>query len=90
MAVRSPPPVPNSSTALRLIDLNGSGVSGLLWTQTAEGSTRPASLFLDFTTGSKPNLLNRMDNQMGAVTTVEYASSSQYFLADFRHTQQAA
>lgn len=78
-------PMPNSSTTLRLIDLNGSGVSGLLWTQTAEGSTRPASLFLDFTTGSKPNLLNRMDNQMGAVTSVEYASSSQYFLADFRH-----
>lgn len=78
-------PVPNSTTALRLIDLNGTGVSGLLWTQTPAGTSRPATLFLDFTTGTKPNLLNRMDNQMGAVTSVEYKSSAEFFLADFQN-----
>ncbi len=78
-------PVPNSTTALRLIDLNGSGVSGLLWTQTPVGASRPATLFLDFTTGTKPNLLNHMDNQMGAVTSVEYKSSAEFFLADFQN-----
>ena len=77
-------PVPNNTTTLRLIDLNGTGVSGLLWTQPPSGTSRPATLFLDFTTGVKPSLLNRMDNQMGAVTTVEYRSSSEFFLADFK------
>ena len=78
-------PAPNSTTALRLIDLNGTGVSGLLWTQTPGGASRPATLFLDFTTGTKPNLLNHIDNQMGAVTTVEYKSSAEFFLSDFQN-----
>lgn len=78
-------PVPNSTTALRLIDLNGTGVSGLLWTQTPVGGSRPATLFLDFTTGTKPNLLNHMDNQMGAITSVEYKSSAEFFLSDFQN-----
>jgi hypothetical protein len=78
-------PVPNSTTTLRLIDLNGTGVSGLLWTQTPIGASRPATLFLDFTTGIKPNLLNHMDNQMGAVTSVEYKSSAEFFLSDFQN-----
>ncbi len=39
--------------------------------------------FLDLTGGLKPYLLEQMDNHMGAVTRVQYASSTKFYLADF-------
>lgn len=69
---------------VQLVDLLGSGVSGLLWSADAgsNGPGRAHTFFLDFTGGIKPYLLNEMDNNLGAVTRVEYASSTQFFLAD--------
>ena len=65
--------------AVRLVDLLGTGLQGILWS--AEASGRTSHLyFLDLTGGVKPYLLNRMDNQMGSVTEVSYASSIQSYL----------
>ena len=38
--------------------------------------------FLDLTGGMKPYLLAEMDNNMGAVTKVRYAPSTQFYLED--------
>ena len=38
--------------------------------------------FLDFTGDVKPYLLNQMDNNIGAVTIVEYSPSTRFFLED--------
>lgn len=38
--------------------------------------------FLDLTGGVKPYLLNGMDNNIGAVTRIEYASSTKFAIAD--------
>jgi hypothetical protein len=81
------PPM-TSATAVRLVDLKGTGVSGLLWSRDANnGSTRDQLRFLDFTGGSKPYLLNRMNNNMGAETRVEYRPSTQDYLRDRQHPQ---
>ncbi|MBV7332280.1 VCBS repeat-containing protein [Chloroflexi bacterium TSY] len=69
--------------AVRLIDLFGSGISGLLWSRdAAESRGRDNYFFLDFTGSVKPYLLTEMNNNMGAITRVSYASSTQYYLAD--------
>jgi RHS repeat-associated protein len=74
------PRVSNAST-LRLADLLGGGVAGVLWTADAAGQ-RPRYAFLDLTGGGKPYLLNRIDNHTGATTTISYATSTSYATAD--------
>src|SRR5712692_109918 len=69
-------------TALRLADLLGCGISGVLWTYETRPQGDSAYKFLDLTGGTKPYLLTSIDNHSGAHTTVAYASSTSYALAD--------
>ena len=82
VTVRGTPAV-NNMVSVRLTDLLGSGVGGILWTRETDGSGRPSHFFLDLTGGNKPYLLDRMDNNMGAVTEVSYATSTQFYLRDY-------
>jgi RHS repeat-associated protein len=68
--------------AVRLVDLLGSGVPGVLWSMDATLPGRDHLFFLDFTGGLKPYLLNEMDNHMGAVTRIEYQPSTYFYLVD--------
>jgi RHS repeat-associated protein len=68
--------------AVRLVDLLGSGIVGLLWSFAADASARERMYFLDFTGARKPYLLIEMDNQAGAITQVEYAPSTRFYLQD--------
>jgi YD repeat-containing protein len=68
--------------ALQLSDLHGTGMAGLLFSRAASRSGRPHLRFLDFTGGVKPYLLEVMDNHLGAITRVTYASSTQEYLRD--------
>ena len=75
------PPV-SDMDAVRLVDVLGSGISGVLWSRDANGLSRDHFFFLDFTGGLKPYLLHEMDNHIGAVTKVEYAPSIHFYLKD--------
>jgi RHS repeat-associated protein len=75
------PPVTDAD-AVRLVDLLGSGISGVLWSTEANGLARHHMFFLDFTGGIKPYLLNETDNHMGALTRVQYRPSTAYYLED--------
>lgn len=68
--------------SLRLVDLYGTGVSGVLWTQDARGDGRDRYFFFDFTGGIKPYLLIEMNNHLGALTPIEYAPSTREYLRD--------
>jgi hypothetical protein len=81
VTITGTPPITDLD-AVRLVDLKGSGVSGILWSADANGLARHRTYFLDLTGGGKPYLLNQMDNHMGAVTRVQYASSIEFYLAD--------
>lgn len=75
------PPMTDMDSA-RLVDVEGSGISGVLWSTDANGLGMRTLWFLDFTGGMKPYLLNVMDNHMGALTKVQYAPSTRFYLAD--------
>lgn len=68
--------------ALRLSDLHGTGMAGLLFSRAADGSGGPRLRFLDFAGGVKPHLLTAMDNHLGASTSVTYRPSTQEYLRD--------
>lgn len=79
--INGTPPV-TSMDHVRLIDLHGTGVSGVLWSSDATSLGRHRMMFLDFTGAIKPYVLNEMDNHMGAITRVAYKPSTYYFLQD--------
>ena len=78
---------------VRLVDLMGSGIAGVLWSTDANLTGRAQMHFLDLTGGGKPYLLTSMDNHMGATTRVEYlvinrifqrrCATSRYALEDY-------
>lgn len=68
--------------SVRLVDLLGSGISGILWTRDAALDRRAHYFFLDLTGGTKPYLLHEMNNHMGALTKVGYAPSTRDYLDD--------
>lgn len=67
---------------VRLVDLLGTGVAGILWSHSILSGRRERGFFLDFTGGLKPYLLHEMNNHRGAVTRVTYRSSTQEYLRD--------
>jgi RHS repeat-associated protein len=73
--------------AVRLVDLLGTGISGVLWSTETNGQGRSQMYFLDFTGGVKPYLLNEVDNHMGAITRINYASSTHFYLEDERRPE---
>ena len=79
--IRGTPPT-TGMDHVRLIDLYGTGVSGVLWSSDELGIHRRKMMYLDFTGGVKPCVMNGMDNHMGAITRVEYKPSTWYFLKD--------
>jgi RHS repeat-associated protein len=79
--IEGTPPV-SDMDSVRLTDLLGSGISGVLWTKNARSASEDHYFFLDLTGGTKPYLLNEMKNNMGAVTKVAYAPSTKYYLED--------
>lgn len=86
LVISGTPPVSDVDT-LRLVDLHGTGVAGVLWSSDAGGLNRARLMFLDFTGGQKPYVLNEMDNHMGAITHVSYKPSTHYYLVDQRRPE---
>ncbi len=68
--------------SLRLVDLMGTGIAGILWSADATLTSLPRMFFLDFAGGQKPYLLDRLDNHIGGQTKVTYWPSTQCFLTD--------
>ena len=83
IVIEGTPPVTDVD-AVRLVDLLGSGVGGVLWSADQDGLGRPRSFFLDLTGGGKPYLLDQIDNHVGAITEVRYAASTVFSVADAR------
>jgi RHS repeat-associated protein len=81
MVIRGTPPV-TDSTAVRLVDMLGTGTKGILWTYDFGAVPDSTYKFLDLTGGIKPYVLDQMDNHLGALTKVSYAASTQFYLTD--------
>ncbi len=79
-------PAVSGLDSVRLIDLLGNGVSGVLWISAPVVGHRDL-FFLDLTGGSKPYLLSQMDNHLGAQTRVTYCASTKFYLADEKNPE---
>ncbi len=82
ITIRGTPEVTNV-VSVRLADMLGSGIRGVLWSAATDGQSYHM-FFLDFTGGTKPYLLAEMDNHTGAITRVDYAPSTGFYMADQR------
>lgn len=81
IVIEGTPPVTDID-AVRLADLYGTGTSGILWSADQRENGRDHLFFLDLTGGLKPFVLNEMNNNLGAITRVQYRPSTFYYLED--------
>ncbi|MGD9846993.1 MAG: toxin TcdB middle/C-terminal domain-containing protein, partial [Variibacter sp.] len=64
------------------VDLLANGTTCLVWsTPLPDNATTPVA-YLDLMGGQKPHLLVGIENNLGARTRIEYASSTRYYLDD--------
>jgi RHS repeat-associated protein len=69
---------PARTSQVRLADMTGSGTAGVLWASIGLGGRAAGQFYLDLNGGSKPYLLNRIDNGVGLETRIEYRPSTEY------------
>jgi RHS repeat-associated protein len=67
---------------IQVADLHGHGTTCLVWSSDLPGDARRPLRYLDLTGRTKPHLLTTMRNNLGAVTTVDYAASTTFYLRD--------
>jgi RHS repeat-associated protein len=70
--------VPANRWNVRITDLLATGTGGVLFSRKASRSGSPSMYFLDLSAGVKPRLLTEVDNQMGAVTHIQYRAAAAY------------
>lgn len=74
--VTGTPPAPSFASRTRLVDIDGSGTLDVLY-----GDGRDYR-YVDLLGGVVPRMLVTVDNGLGALTTMTYASASEDYLAD--------
>lgn len=81
VVVQGTPSLANQDS-VRLADMFGTGIGGVLLSKNTVAPGSSPFRFLDYTGGVKPYLLNEMNNNIGAVTRIEYAPSTRFFMED--------
>ena len=77
-----PVPVATSNLAqIQVADLLGNGTACLVWSSERAHDERRPLRYLDLM-GTKPHLMKEMRNHLGAVTRVDYAPSTAFYLRD--------
>jgi hypothetical protein len=77
-----PFPAVDNLAAVDVMDFLGRGTACLLWSSPLPGEQGRQLRYLDLMCGRKPHLLERVLNHAGAETRIEYASSTEFYLAD--------
>lgn len=72
----------DSLSSVNSVDLLGNGTACLVWSSPLPGDARLPMHYIDLMGGQKPHLLIAATNNMGAETRVQYAPSTQFYLAD--------
>jgi RHS repeat-associated protein len=78
------PSFPDASdlSSVATVDLLGSGTSCLVWSSSLPGETFRSIRYIDLLGSKKPHLLTFYKNNFGLETRLEYAPSTQFYLAD--------
>ncbi len=78
-------PFPAATTnvaQIRVADLLGNGTACLVWSSDLPADAGRPLRYLDLMGGHKPHLLIEIRNNLGAVTTLDYAASTKFSLRD--------
>ncbi|MEP7107403.1 MAG: SpvB/TcaC N-terminal domain-containing protein [Ferruginibacter sp.] len=75
------PEIQNKSQ-LAVIDLLGTGTSCIVWSSDLPGDTEAPMRYIDLMSSKKPHVMVKHINNMGLETTVEYKSSTWFYLQD--------
>jgi len=75
-------PLFNDESSVEVVDLFGNGTACIVWSSDLPGTATEAMQYLDLMSGQKPYLLTSIINNMGKQTTITYASSTEFYLAD--------
>jgi len=70
--------------AVQVADLLGNGTACLVWSSPLPTDARCPLLYIDLMGGTKPHLLVKVTNNLGAETHIRYAASTTFYLADRR------
>ena len=72
----------DDQTSVSVVDFLGRGTMCLLWSSSLPADTQRPLRYVDLMNGQKPHLLTNIRNNLGAETRIEYASSTEFYLAD--------
>ncbi|HEY4905219.1 MAG TPA: SpvB/TcaC N-terminal domain-containing protein [Candidatus Sulfotelmatobacter sp.] len=72
----------NDLTSVSVVDFLGRGTACLLWSSELPSDSGWPLRYVDLMAGQKPHLLVNIRNNLGAETRIEYASSTEFYLAD--------
>lgn len=70
---------------VRTVDMNANGTVDIVWNRQtcfSEIGYDCSWVYLDLTNGIRPNLLKKIENGIGKVTTIDYKSSTEYLVED--------
>jgi RHS repeat-associated protein len=68
--------------SIAVTDFLGHGTACLVWSSPMPADSRRPLRYVDLMCGQKPHLLTHVRNNLGAETVIEYASSTEFYLAD--------
>jgi RHS repeat-associated protein len=72
----------DGNTRLAVIDLLGTGTSCIAWSSDLPAFAQAPMRYIDLMGGKKPHVLVHYQNNFGKETTLEYKSSTHYYLLD--------
>jgi RHS repeat-associated protein len=72
----------DDADSITVTDFLGRGTACLLWSSPLPRDAGRQLRYVDLMCGQKPHLLTRRLNNLGAETRIEYASSTEFYLAD--------
>jgi RHS repeat-associated protein len=75
-------PATSDITNVSVVDFLGRGTACMVWSSALPGDARRPLRYVDLMCGRKPHLLHRMVNNLGAETSLVYAASTEFYLAD--------
>jgi RHS repeat-associated protein len=67
---------------IQTLDLLGNGTAALVWSSPLPGDAHAPLRYIDLMGSTKPHLLVKMVNNLGAETAIEYAPSTKFYLQD--------
>lgn len=80
VVLQNTPPLDSITTAVRLADMDGDGASELLFSE-----LNGEMAYVDFHTGTQPNLLATVDNGLGRTTEIFYEPSTTFYTEDWNN-----